>query len=173
MTYYRVPKRLLKPVLFFAAGMWFLWPGRNVFGNPAMEDMEQSCRVPNTRAIVRMYTGSGGATTATWYSVTFEEGLLGRERQIFYTYSSPSITSVACHSEGVTVSTSGGTFNYSLEQIRSQLRREPVGFWRGRREKPSTQPLTVLCNVIGVSLLLGAALTSRTLLQRNVGARGR
>jgi len=108
-------------LLLAILGIKLLLPDRNVWGNPQLETLMMQCQIPSTEAIIRLYQGNGGATVAYWYSVTFDNGKFLGEKQIFHTYAYPSIKSIDCRADGVTVLADEQTFNFNLEQIKNQL----------------------------------------------------
>jgi hypothetical protein len=139
-------------------GITLLLPTRNIFGNSEQETLVTQCQIKATEATVRLYQGDGGATVASWYSVTFSGGKFSRERQIFYTYASPSITSIDCRAEEVAVITEQKTFRLPLDKIRTELVHQPIGFYRGEQQKPFIQPMRVLTIIWGLFLELISAL---------------
>ena len=67
----------------------------NVIGNQSMERLLKECQLQESGIKIMLYRGEPGATVSYWYSVTAE--LTGtKEKQIFYTYSEPDITSIEC-----------------------------------------------------------------------------
>ena len=123
--------------------------------------------MPGTRALARLYRGNGGATSAFWYSVTFQHHPLGRERQFLFAYHSPAINRIACSREGVhvggLVSEAGApsTQTFTLAEIDTVYAPRPMTFsygvanrvYRGRSAKE--QFYRWLALVVG--LALGAA----------------
>lgn len=148
---------LFPGLLAIALAVWgikLLLPERNIFGNPEQETLVTQCQVKATEATVRLYQGDGGATVASWYSVAFSGGRFSRERQIFYTYGSPSITSIDCRAGEVAVITDEKTFHLPLNQIRNELVHQPMGFYRGEPQKPFIQPMRLLTIIWGLFLEL-------------------
>ncbi|WP_044207416.1 hypothetical protein [Coleofasciculus chthonoplastes] len=133
-------------------GVKLLLPDRNVWGNPQFETLMMQCQIPSTEAIIRLYQGNGGATVAYWYSVTFDHGKFPGEKQIFHAYAYPSIQSIDCHTDGITVFTDEQDFNLTLEQIKNQLIKQPIGFYKGELQQKSIQPLRILTLSSGVLL---------------------
>jgi hypothetical protein len=152
---------LFPGLLALALAIWgikLLLPERNIFGNAEQETFVKQCQVKATEATVRLYRGDGGATVASWYSVTFSGGRFSRERQFFYTYSSPGITSIDCRAGEVAVITDEKTFHLPLSLIRNELVHQPMGFYRGESQKPFVQPLRVLTIIFGLFIELISAL---------------
>ena len=124
--------RLLRTIFIaciLAIVAWLVWPGRNMRGNPWMEELNQSCTLRGG-TVVRFYVGNGGATTAFWYSVTSEEGLFMPERQIFYSYHQPALTEITCSDETLVIALESGELRVSSGQI-STLRKSPLVYFRG------------------------------------------
>jgi len=148
---------LFLTLLALALAIWGiqqLLPERNVFGNPQLETLVTQCQVPARKATVRLYQGDGGATVASWYSVTFSTGKFSRERQFFYTYAWPTITSIDCRAGEVAIITNEKTFNLSLDQVHNELVHQPMGFYQGQQQKSFIQPLRVLTIIWGLFLVL-------------------
>ncbi|MGQ4647474.1 hypothetical protein [Lyngbya aestuarii] len=140
-------------------GIKLLLSERNVFGNPQLETLMAQCQIPSTETetTIRLYEGNGGATVAYSYSVTFFEGKFFREKQFFYTYGFPVIKSIDCHNDRVSIFTDEETFDFTLEQIKSKLIHQPIGFYKGQQQKSSIQPLRVLTLTFGLFLELVSA----------------
>lgn len=104
---------------------------RNTFGNPAIEDLMEQCVLPATGAVIRLYRGNGGATTAFSYSVTYQS-VSQPERQFFYAYSDPSVDQIECHDAEVTlISTDANPRTITASQITGTLIKQPIGYYRG------------------------------------------
>lgn len=164
--------RLLKgflALILIASGLYLLLPGRNVFGNPAFEREFQRCSVPGSGEVVRLYEGNGGATTAFWYTVTFDEGWLARERQIFFAYGSPEIKRVVCRGDAVDLVLEEGLESpeiLPLEKIRRELQYHPEALSMGKTFRPVSNPLRLLSIgagvlLLGVGVLVGIGLVRR------------
>jgi hypothetical protein len=142
-------------------GIKLLFPeyNRNVFGDPHDETLRMQCQIPSTEAIIRLYEGTGGMLVADRYSLTlFEGGKSSKEKQIFYTYSTPSIKSISCRKDRVEIFTYDQTFKLTLtlEKIKNELIEQPMTFYRGYKEKAYIPPLwvRVLPLILGIFLEL-------------------
>jgi hypothetical protein len=112
--------------------VWLALPGRNIYGDPWSEELKQTCTLQDGTT-ARLYLGNGGATTAFWYTVTVERGLLWQERQIAFSYSSPRWDTISCGSSMLSVSGDGTTIAFSPSDL-SVRRHSPLTYWRGRSE---------------------------------------
>ncbi|MDH5669282.1 MAG: hypothetical protein OEY86_14855 [Nitrospira sp.] len=119
--------------ILLLTAMWLAYPDRNSYGDPSMEELQQSCTTPDG-TIVRLYVGNGGATTAFWYTVTATSGFLSREKQIIFSYSSPDFSSVTCTKEAVVVASSRGNIALGVPEL-TALRANPRVYHRGSIEK--------------------------------------
>ena len=147
-------------------GVKLLLPDRNVWGNPQFETLMMQCQIPSTEAIIRLYQGNGGATVAYWYSVTFDYGKFLGEKQIFYAYAYPSIQSIDCRADEVTVLADEQSWTFSLKEIKNQLINQPIGFYKGETQQKSIQPLRILTLSFGVLLeLISVWILSRSFKQ--------
>jgi hypothetical protein len=134
-----------------ALAVWLAWPSRNVHGNPLQEKLLSQCVTANGMT-VRLYEGNGGATTAYWYTVTTQGGVLDPERQVLFTYASPALESVACAGSGIRVAGELRTFSFPEVQIRA-LRDQPLALWRGVEKSGVTvQPMTITRYVLAAAL---------------------
>jgi hypothetical protein len=140
-----------------AAAVWLMLPGRNVHGNPWLEEPIASCSLPSG-VLARFYEGNGGATTDYWYTITVRGGGFKSERQIFFAYGLPKIESLECASGEVRLI--GESEHYRLpERAFEALRGEPMSFWRGRRVYRPEQPLAAYARHLAlVPLALAAGL---------------
>jgi hypothetical protein len=77
-------------------------PGRNMRGNPSAESELAACVAPDG-AVVRLYEGNGGATVATWYTVTHDPRGIRPERQVLFRPSYSNLKGIACDQRGVTL----------------------------------------------------------------------
>jgi hypothetical protein len=67
------------------------------------ETLTEACRLDDG-TLVRFFIGNGGATTAIWYSVTAQPGMMPwSERRLFSAYSRPQVTGVSCQKDDVVV----------------------------------------------------------------------
>lgn len=144
-------------VALAALSAWLLWPSRNVHGNPALEELLDSCSL-GAKALVKLYRGNAGATVAYWYSVTAQGSHRGAERQVLFSYSAPAFQSLRCQDERVVVASDRDSITLSLSELPA-LRQEPRAFWRGHVEtgtpRPAVTPARVVAAVsAGVSLAL-------------------
>jgi hypothetical protein len=112
-----------------AAGAWLAVPSRNEYGNPSMEEKMGECTLTGGETI-RLYRGSGGATTSFWYSVTLEEGLLSREKQILFTYAAPELQSIECRGDELQVVGNSFRTSFAAAQL-SDAQKTPRAYWRG------------------------------------------
>jgi hypothetical protein len=119
-------------VFFTVFAVWLVLPGRNMYGNPWSEELKQTCMLPDGTT-ARLYLGNGGATTAFWYTVTVQSGLLSPERQIAFSYSSPAWETLSCGTGVISVSGDGSTITFSPSDL-SLRRRSPLTYWRGELE---------------------------------------
>jgi hypothetical protein len=79
------------------------------------DTLQSSCRLSDG-AIVRLYEGDGGATTALSYSVTVQiERWPWRERTVFYSYGEPAVASVTCSAGTLTIIGTRG--DWSISQV--------------------------------------------------------
>jgi hypothetical protein len=116
--------------------------GRNTFGNPAIEDLLEQCRLSASGATVRLYRGNGGATTEFSYSVTFQAGSQKPEQQFFYAYGAPAIEHIECKNGEVTlVFLDGDTRTIFASQITNFLLNRPIGFHNGKSIAPPSPSL--------------------------------
>lgn len=142
------------------AAAWLAVPSRNQYGNPSMETLVGECRLA-AGDVVRLYRGSGGATTSFWYSVTFDGGLLGRERQVVFAYAKPEVRGIQCAEDSVEVMGDAPRASYSRADL-SRLQENPRTYWRGelRDTTEATQTKTILRYFLMIGLLIAAAWVS-------------
>jgi hypothetical protein len=150
----------------FALGIYLLLPSRNLFGNPGDERELRRC-ILQDGAVIRLYEGNGGATTAYWYTVTHAKGWREPERQIFYVYGYPEIRAIACRPDTVLLTLSdraGETLKLlPMARIRGELRGRPVALSRG--EKLEGRGMRPLKTGLG-TFLLSIGLVLRLALRR-------
>ena len=113
-------------------------PQRNVYGNPADEEIAERCTIPGTGSTIRLYHGGGGATVASWSTVT-EQTRGGPERQFWFSYSRPTVFEIECR-PGTLELTLGDTTDrravtFTAAQIRGELVPRPVIVWRGEQRE--------------------------------------
>lgn len=165
----RKASALVQCILALLLAIWgvkLLLPDRNVWGNPQLETLMMQCQIPSTEAVIRLYQGNGGATVAYWYSVTFDNGKFPTEKQIFHTYAYPSIQSIDCRPDEVTVLADEQSWTFSIKEIKNQLINQPIGFYRGEPQQKSIQPLRILTLSFGVLLeLISVWILSRSFKQ--------
>lgn len=165
----RKASALVQCILALLLAIWgvkLLLPDRNVWGNPQLETLMMQCQIPSTEAVIRLYQGNAGATVAYWYSVTFDNGKFPTEKQIFHTYAYPSIQSIDCRPDEVTVLADEQSWTFSLKEIKNQLINQPIGFYRGEPQQKSIQPLRILTLSFGVLLeLISVWILSRSFKQ--------
>jgi len=153
----RKASALVQCILALLLAIWgvkLLLPDRNVWGNPQFETLMMQCQIPSTEVVIRLYESNGGATVTFGYSVTVDSGKFLGEKQIFHAYAYPSIKSIDCHADGITVYAEDKIFNFSVEQIKNELINQPIGFYRGETQQKSIQPLRILTLSFGVLLEL-------------------
>jgi len=144
--------------LLLIAG-WLALPSRNVYGNPWAEELKQDCAFSNgTKA--RLYLGNGGATTAYWYTVTVETGLLSPERQVAFSYSEPTLSELECRDDRLVIS--GGERLVIAASEFADRRDAPLIYWRGKPEIASrtwsvmdSVRLGIAASLVGVAGWLG------------------
>src|SRR5215208_3375494 len=93
--------------LAFATGLALLGRGascaregaglsRNVYGNPASEELAQACRVPGTGATARLYRGTPLLSIDNgWETVTLQRRWR-RELQFLHASGDPVLDAIAC-----------------------------------------------------------------------------
>jgi hypothetical protein len=162
MRYQHIGKRITV-IIMLGIGLWLLWPGRNVAGNPQFETLINKC-LAGQGEHVRLYEGNGGATSAYWYSATIEDpGMFSRERQFFFSYSSPIIEQAMCKGTIVELVGPEQSLSFSLEKIHTELVDTPVNLYRGQPGKMTngftmvTIPLGILFLIVGFSLVFWRA----------------
>jgi hypothetical protein len=114
---------------------WLAVPGRNMYGNPSMEEEQSSCSLGNGQ-VLRLYKGGGDATVDFWYTVTEEGGLFERGKQIVFSHGSPILSSLSCEESRVHIDGNTVSLLLSPEDI-SALRRSPRQYWKGKLESGS------------------------------------
>jgi hypothetical protein len=141
-------------VLLLTASAWLSVPRR---GHP-FEELRSECRWQDgTR--VRSWQGNGGATTAFWYSVTTQTSMPWTEREIFFSYSSPIVTSMTCESDGVVIIADGTAWTLKATDLLSNQPRslqfdhgqQTSGFARG-----NWGPTDIVRTVVGVVGVFGS-----------------
>lgn len=113
-------------------------PQRNVYGNPASEALQQRCTIPGTSSTIRLYRGGGGATVANGFTLT-EQTAGGRERQIWFSDSRPTVFAIAC-SPGALAVTLGDaatrrTVAFTAAEVHGEMVARPVVIWRGEESR--------------------------------------
>lgn len=127
-------KILIVSGLLLAASIWIVVPGRNINGNPSLEEELQTCTFTDgTKAT--LYQGNGGASTAFWYSVTVEKGIFYPERQIAFSYSFPTWENLTCNEDNLDIS---GNLKIRTSDF-SKYRATPIAIWKGEPEKTPRQ----------------------------------
>ena len=116
---------------------WWTRPTRNVHGNPSMERLIGSC-VTQDGVAASLYRGEAGATVGYWYTVTTSRSPDMPERQIFFSYSTPVVSSVSCVAGRIELATSAGLERFSDEEA-TALRDSPRSLWHGMREREYQQ----------------------------------
>ena len=153
-------------VLSMAIAAWLAWPSRNQHGNPESEELLGMCKT-NELVTARLYQGNGGATTSYWYTLTLEGDVLGKEKQVFFSYALPRLQNVECAEDAVVIN--GDRFVRRIEVTEFQsLREKPTQFWSGRQEARSIQPSRIFALVAaavvaasGVAVVLLAPVMNR------------
>lgn len=145
----------LSAIALISLGIFCLRPNRNWFGNVDREVLKQTCTLPNSDAIARLYEGQPTGTTVDWHSVTFEASGIS-ERQIFYTYGYPNITMLKCQSNRIVVDLDGRepVKTLTIDEIRQTLIHRPTGIYKGKVQKTELQPLTIIGWTFGTLCLL-------------------
>lgn len=135
----------LSAIALISLGIHSFRPNRNWFGNIDREVLKQTCTLPNSDTIARLYEGQPTGTTVEWHSVTFEEPGTS-EHQIFYTYGYPSITTIACQSNQIVVNLDARepAKTLTIDEIRQTLIHRPTGIYKGKVQKTALQPLTII-----------------------------
>ena len=147
------PTAIATFLLSLAIAGWLAWPSRNLHGNPDMEELLGCCRTTES-VIARLYQGNGGATTSFWYSVTLEGDMLGKEKQIFFSYAAPQLQKLECVENTVLIKGEGFSRPIQVTDFQ-RLRDEPTQFWSGKQEPRSIQPSRLLA--IGAAGTVAAA----------------
>lgn len=152
---FRTTTRFLVSVSLLLFAAWLAYPGRNLHGNPSMEELVQSCTSGGTT--FRLYVGNGGATTAFWYTITMDGGFPSREKQVLFSYDTPELSAITCGEQSFVVSSSGGNIPVTAEDLLA-FRDTPRAYWRGTIETQSHwNPLSILRLVLAAALALAAA----------------
>ena len=118
--------------IMLGAGIWLLLPGRNIAGDPWSETLTDECVAVESGERIRLYEGNGGATVASWYSVTIDPGIFARERQFFYAYSSPQIDTLRCENGEVVLVGLDQSFSFPIEKIYREMFDKPMVLYRGQ-----------------------------------------
>ena len=126
---------------FLAAGLaafalWIAVPGRNVQGNPGMEDEIDRCTTPSGTTF-RSYEGNGGATTSYWYTLTSELGIFSREKQIVFSYDSPEFRSVSCTKDQTILTGPQITMRFGTSELNA-MRYATMSYWRSKQNNASS-----------------------------------
>jgi hypothetical protein len=87
---------------------------------------------------VRLYRGSGGASTAFWYSLTRERPG-ARELQVWFSYASPEVTGLVCRRGEVELRGTAPAPVATLtgDAIERDLVPRPLVYWRGEPSRVS------------------------------------
>jgi hypothetical protein len=152
MIWRNVGKKAIAFILL-GLGLWLLVPGRNVAGNPWMEDLIDECQMIESGERIRLYQMNGGATEALSYSATIDPGMLARERQFFFAYSSPQVEHVKCEARQVTLVGLDQSFTFPIEKIYHDLLGKPVILYRGTPED-MTNGFRIVAVIVGLLFLL-------------------
>ena len=111
-------KRILK-IITTALLIWLLIldlkTSRNYRGNPAFETLKAECVLSGGEK-VRLYEGNGGATTAYWYTVTFETTSVS-EQQVIFSYAYPTIESLSCEDQQIQIDPIGGKQTFTIDDL--------------------------------------------------------
>ena len=154
-------------IVALVVGGSLLAPNRNAYGNPQDEVLITQCQAPQDNAVVRLYQGNGGATTALRWSVTFQINPATQERQIFFSYGSPAISTILCAPDGVTLITyeqARTTFPWS--KVTNELINRPIALRWNEPDSPPIQGSAVLGTLfVGIGLLLVIVTTWQVLNQ--------
>src|SRR5262245_62058671 len=147
---------------FALAALWLLAPSRNAAGNPSFEERQDSCTEPTSGTDFTLYRGNGGATVAFWYTVTANPLGLARERQVFFSYSSPVITGLTCAPKSIELVSDPSNIMLDMEHL-EDLREHPLAYWEGRTGPlPTYQAYQLVPAAAGfVSILLSLAFALR------------
>lgn len=148
--------RIGTALLLLVAAIWLAWPDRNQYGNSSMEERLTSCTTASGTTF-RLYRGNGGATVAYWYTVTSESGLFEREKQIFFAYAAPELSSISC--DGGQLKLHGASLNESFSDAQIHaLRTKPITYWKGKLEddRGSMQLPAILQAVLAAGLAVAA-----------------
>ena len=126
---------------FLAAGLaafalWIAIPGRNVQGNPGMEDEIDRCKTPSGTTF-RLYQGNGRATTSYWYTLTSEHGIFSREKQIVFSYESPEFRSISCANDQTILAGPQTTMRFGTSELNA-MRNTPLSYWRSKQNDASS-----------------------------------
>ena len=126
-------------IAFAGLGVFILSASsRNAFGNPNDETLKQTCTLPNSSSVMRLYEGAGGIMVAFWYTVTLEEPNAS-ERQVFYTFGHPSIKSLTCSDRTLAINLNDiqeKPRSFKIEELRA-MRTQPKGIYNGKNEQRS------------------------------------
>ena len=112
-------------------GVWQIFLGLGLTGATfwPLDIKIDECKIPNTTAIVRLYTGGFHATAPYWFSLTYKEGLLAPSRSFYNLYGSGGINSIECTQNEVIANRGGGNFEYfDVELIREELVHIPISY---------------------------------------------
>jgi hypothetical protein len=142
--------------LLASTALWVAWPSRNIHGNPHLETLTTSC-MTSSGVVARLYEGNGGATTAYWYTVTSESKLLGREKQVWFSYRGPAIDGLSCADRDLVLWANGSLFERLPLADLVAARANPIQYWSGQRTQLAEQPLSNFKWFIVAVLLCGAA----------------
>jgi hypothetical protein len=157
MARYGARLRVVLAIVFGLLGIWLIIPGRNVIGNPWVESEIAVCSLPGDAGTIRLYKGGGGATVASWCSVTYEAGgWFSHEHQIYCT--TDVISGIKSEGDSIVLSgtfshTSKPTFALSLYRIKAELVERPLIDYRGI-DVEGIQPMRLIQIVFGVLFLL-------------------
>ena len=119
-----------------AFALWIAIPGRNVQGNPGMEDEIDQCTTPSGTTF-RLYQGNGGATTSYWYTLTSKLGIFSREKQIVFSYDSPEFRSVSCTNDQTILTGPQTTMRFGTSELNA-MRNTPMSYWQNKQNNASS-----------------------------------
>lgn len=141
-------------VFFLTIGIILILSGKGFhFLFPFVELEIAQCRISATNEIIRIYEGNGGATTAFWYKVTYQENYFSTEKTILTTYGTPDYGLVNCQTnsiELIPIYSDEKPKYIQYELIRTSLVDEPIGIDWG---KPADRlPNTPFGRIVKISL---------------------
>ena len=127
---------LIFVIALIAIGWFSAWyfqvlePRRNAFGKASLEKLMMECDLAPSGLKIRLYRGEPNATSSFWYSVT-AASKDDSEKQFFYTYSEPEISSIECKGSQLNVALSNAQKRaFDANEI-AALRAHPKGINKG------------------------------------------